>query len=174
MFKSKLLFVPVVVAVFVLNSFAQTNTPLETVNSFYRYDRSHSQNFTRANIEARRPWLTSDLYSLFQKEFKREDSYLKKHPTDKPYFEGLPFQPIDETCKVGRRMLHKALTVLHGTENAKNATILAQFAFPKPCKAPDNTVYTIALVKVKNGWLIDDVLYEDNRSLKTDLNRKEY
>jgi len=26
----------------------------------------------------------------------------------------------------------------------------------------------------KAGWLIDDVRYEDNRSLKGDLNRKDY
>ena len=174
MHKSKMLLAPIMFAALALSVFAQTNTPLEAVNSFYRYDRSHSQDFSRANIEARRPWFSSELLSLFQKEFKREEAYFKKHPTDKPYFEGLPFQPIDETCKVGRRRLHKALSVLHGTENAKTATILAQFAFPKPCKQPDNTVYTIALVKAKSGWLIDDVLYEDNRSLKADLNRKEY
>jgi len=161
-------------AALALSVFAQTNTPLEAANSFYKYDRSHSQDFSRANIDARKAWFSSDLYSLFLKELKREDAYLKKNPNDKPYFEGLPFQPIDETCKAGRRTLHKALNVLHGTENTKTATVLASFAFPKPCKNPDTTVYTIALVKGKSGWLIDDVRYEDNRSLKADLNRKEY
>ncbi|MEP6847914.1 MAG: hypothetical protein ABI999_03595 [Acidobacteriota bacterium] len=174
MFKSKMLFAPIVFAVFALNSFAQTTTPLEAVNSFYRFDKTHSQDFTRANIDARRSWFSSDLYSLFLKEIKRADSYAKKHPTDKPYFEGLPFQPIDETCKAGRKVLHKGVNTMHGTEESKRATILASFAFPKPCKNPDNTVYTIVLTKNKSGWLIDDVLYEDNHSLRSDLNRKDH
>jgi hypothetical protein len=174
MFKSKMLIAPVVFAVFALNSFAQMNTPLAAVNSFYRYDRTHSQNFSRANIEARKAWFSADLYDLFRKEFKREDEYLKKNPGDKPYFDELPFQPIDEPCKTRGKTLHKALSVKHRTENGKTATVLASFAFAKPCKNPDTTIYTIALVKGKTGWLIDDVLYEDNRSLKVDLNRKEY
>lgn len=169
-----MLVAPMLFAAFVITSFAQTNTPVAAVNSFYRYDRSHSQNFSRANIEARKAWFSSELYDLFRNEFKREDAYLKKNPGDKPYFEGLPFQPIDESCKVGRKTLHKALSVSHGTQNGRTATVIASFAFPKPCKQPDTTVYTLEMIKGKAGWLIDDVRYEDNRSLKGDLNRKDY
>jgi hypothetical protein len=170
-----MLLATMMLAVLVLNSFGQTTTPLEAVNSFYKFDRANSQIFNRANIDARRNWFSSELYSLFQKELKREAAYLKKHPTDKPYFgDGLPFQPLDETCKAGRKTVHKALSTSHGTQSDKKATILASFAFPKPCKDPDNTVYTIVLIRTKAGWVIDDVLYEDNHSLKADLNRKEY
>ena len=170
-----MLFAPLVLAIFATSAFAQTNTPLATVDAFYRFDRTHSQAFNRANIDARKQWLSNELYSLFRKELKREEAYLKKNPTDKPYFgDGLPFQPYDETCKAGRKTLHKALATRHDQENGKSARILATFAFPKPCKNRDATTYTLALVKAKTGWLIDDVLYEDNRSLKGDLNRKEY
>jgi hypothetical protein len=166
---------PLMLAVLALSSFSQTTTPLEAVNSFYKFDRANSQTFNRANIEARRNWFSSELYGLFQQELKRETAYLKKNPTDKPYFgDGLPFQPIDETCRAGRKTVHKALSTSHGTQSDRKATILASFAFPKPCKDPDNTVYTIALIRTKAGWVIDDVIYEDNHSLKSDLKRKKY
>lgn len=169
-----MLFAPIMFAALALSAFAQTKTPLEAANTFYKYDRAHSQNFSRANIDARRAWFSAELYALLLKELRRETAYLKKNPNDKPYFEGLPFQPIDETCKAGRKNLHKALTVSRGTEDTTTATVLASFAFPKPCKDPDTTVYSIALIKGRIGWLIDDVRYEDNHSLKADLNRKDY
>jgi hypothetical protein len=175
MFKSKMLFAPIVFAFFALNAFAQTKTPLAAVNAFYKYDRSHSQVFSRRNIDARKAWFSPELYSLFQNELKREAAYLKKNPNEKPYFgDGLPFQPIDETCKAGGKNLHKSLTAKPAFQKGIRAAVTATFAFPKPCKDQDATTYTIGLIKGKAGWLIDDVNYGENRTLKDDLKRKEY
>ena len=155
--------------------FAQTKTPVTVVTSFYSFDRTHSQTFNRRNVDARKAWFSNALYSLFRNELRREAAYLKKNPNDKPYFgDGLPFQPIDETCKAGRRDLHKSLTVKPAFQKGNRAAVTATFAFPKPCKDADATTYTIGLVKGKGGWLIDDVNYGDDRTLKDDLKRKDY
>lgn len=155
--------------------FAQNSTPVAAVKSFYEYDRSHSQTFTWSAIEARRKWFTPELYKLFQKELKRERDFLKKHPKDKTYFgDGLPFQPIDETCGTGGKGKHKALTFKAEPVAGVTASVQAIFAFPKPCTEPDTTIYTVKLVKRPNGWLIDDVQFEGDRSLVPDLKRKDY
>ena len=171
----RILFVVVFITIFAVGAFAQTSRPLAVVKSFYAYDHTRSQVFSRQAIEARKPWFSKELYQLFLNELRRESAYLKKNPTDKPYFgDGLPFRPIDETCKAGRRTLHKGLSFKFEAGTGRSATVQAIFAFPSPCKDPDTTIYKIKLVNEKAGWLIDDVLYEDNHGLKQDLKRKDY
>lgn len=175
MLKSKMLVGLLVVVLSWLNASAQTSSPVSAVNSFYRYDRSHSQVFNRRNVAARKAWFSPELYSLFQNELKREAAYLRKNPTDKPYFgDGLPFQPYDETCKAGRRVLHKSLKIEPAFQKGTRAAVTAAFAFPKPCAEPDTTTYTIGLIRIKGNWVIDDVNYGEDRTLKQDLKRKEY
>ena len=106
---------------------------------------------------------------------RREKAYLKKNPTDKPYFgDGLPFQPIDEVCTTTRRTIHKALAFGSEAKIVNKSSIKAIFAFPKPCKDPDRTTYTIKLVRIGAAWLIDNVYYDGNSNLAADLRRKEY
>ncbi len=172
---SKTLIVVVFVAIFAAGAAAQTSRPLAVVKSFYAYDGIRSQVFSRQAIEARRPWFSKELYDLFIYELQRESTSLKKNPTDKPFFgDGLPFRPIDETCKIGRRTLHKTVRFIFEAGTGRSATVQAIFAFPSPCKDPDTTIYKIKLVNEKVGWLIDDVLYEDNHALKQDMKRQDY
>lgn len=153
----------------------RASSPVAAAKTFYHFERARSDAFTRRGVAARKPYLSPELYSLFQKELRREDEYLKKNPTDKPYFgDGFPFQPYDEACKVGRRSLHKTLKIDPAFEKGDRAAVTATFAFPAPCKDPDATTYTIGLVKVRGRWLIDDVNFGEDRSLKQDLNRKDY
>ena len=165
-------------AVFVASvaaAFAQTNKPIDAVKSFYAYDRTHSQYFSRAAIDARKKWFSDDLYKLFLYELKRQKEFERKHPNEKTYFgEGLPFKPYDELCTVGKQKLHKQLSFRPDAEDANVATVLVTFAFPAPCKEPDNTVYTFQMVKSATGWVIDDVIYEKDSNLVTDLKRKDY
>lgn len=156
---------------------AQTGTPLAAATAFYKYDRSHPQIFNRRQIEARRQWFSDDLYRLFQYELKREAAYLKKNLSDKPFFgDGLPFQPIDETCEAGKGKTHKVLKLSQKFYKGRRGSVEATFAFPKPCPDPDRTVYTLHFVQGKRGWVIDDVSYggESDHTLKQDLNRKDY
>jgi hypothetical protein len=170
--KNRILFVFVLFTALGIRGVSQT--PVVAVQAFYHYDRSHSQNFTRQNIDARKQWFSGDLYKLFLYELKRQDDFFKSNPKDKPYFEGLPFQPIDELCKAEGRNLHKGLEVKAADENGDRATVTATFSFPKPCDDPDPTTYTLGLVKEKSGWVIDDVNYGEDRTLKEDLKRKDY
>lgn len=158
-----------------LNLFAQNTSPVAAVRSFYVFDRAHSQTFDRKAIDERRKWLSESLYKLFLNELKREKEYLRKNPTDKPYFgDGLPFQPIDETCTSGKRVYHKAISIKPDARDGSFATVNAIFAFPPPCTEPDKTVYNIALIKRGKMWLIDNVIYEGARDLVSDLKRKDY
>ena len=175
MSRSKIiLFLPLFAAMS-LAAFGQTSTPLEAVRSFYQFDRSHSDVLSKATIEARRKWLSPTLYRLFQNELRRQNAYLKKYPTNKPYFgDGLSFTPIDETCGKGGKGAGKRLTFREADQGLKTARISAIFAFPKPCTDPDTTIYTLKLIKVKSDWLIDNVYYDGDSNLAADLRRKEY
>ena len=175
MFKSKMPIVLMAFAILSVTAAGQSASPASAVNVFYKYDRSHSQIFNRRNIDARKQWFSPELYSLFQYELKREAEYLKKNPTDKPYFgDGLPFQPYDETCTTSGKTLHKSLVVKPAFQKGNRAAVTATFAFPKPCKDPDTTTYTIGLIKIKGAWVLDDVNYGEDTSLKERLKRKEY
>lgn len=151
---------------------AQGNTPKAAIEAFYQFDRSHSQTFTRANINARKQWFSAELYLLLINELKRDAEYLKKNPTDKPYFgDGLPFQPLQEHCEAGKG---RVLKIKQDYIEAKRAVELAGFSYPKPCKDPDPVVYTIGMLKVGGKWVIDDINYGEDTTLKQRLKRKEY
>lgn len=151
---------------------AQTAKPMSSLESFYRYDRSHSQTFNRANINARKQWFSNELYSLLINELKRDSEYLKKNPGDKPYFgDGLPFQPLQEKCEAGRG---RTLTIKEDFRKGNRAVAIATFAYPKPCAQPDPVVYTIGMIRVGGRWVIDDINYGEDTTLKQRLARKEY
>lgn len=158
-----------------LYSTAAAQTPKAAVEAFYKYDRSHSQVFSRSSIEARKRWFSPDLYRLFQYELKRERAYLRKNPTDKPYFgDGLPFQPYDETCKVNGRDVRRSLRVASEWQKGTRAVVTASFVYPKGCSEGESVTYTIGMVRGRTGWLIDDVNYGEDTTLKQRLCRKEY
>ena len=77
----KTLIIVIFVAIFAATAFAQTSKPLAVVKSFYAYDATRSQVFSRQAIEARRPWFSKELYDLFIYELRRESAHLKKNPT---------------------------------------------------------------------------------------------
>ena len=154
---------------------AQTVSPVQTVQAFYKFDRSHPQAFQRSGVEARKQWFSPELYALFQNELKRQTAFEKKNPNEKPYFgDGFPFQPYDETCKAQGKQLHKDLKVEPAMLQTDRAAVTATFSFPKPCTDADATTYTIGLIKAKAGWVIDDVNYGEDTTLKQQLKRKNY
>lgn len=151
---------------------AQTGTPKAALEAFYKYDRSHSQTFNRANINARKQWFSTELYTLLINELKRDAEYLKKNPGDKPYFgDGLPFRPLKEECEAGKG---RRLTIKQDFQKGDRAAAIATFAYPKPCKEADPVVYTIGLIKSGSRWVIDDVNYGEDTTVKQRLGRKEY
>ena len=153
-------------------SYAQLSSPKAALEAFYKYDRSHSQTFNRKNIDARRQWYSTELYRLLLNELQRDAEYLKKNPGDKPYFgDGLPFQPIQENCEQG---LKRGLIIKQDFHQGDRATLTATFAYPKPCKAADPIVYTVGMIRGHKSWVIDDINYGEDTTLKQRLQRKDY
>ncbi len=175
MFKSIFSLLILSIGFFTASVPAQNSTPVTAVRSFYKFDRSHSQVFKRSAIDARKKWFSAELYKLFLYELKRENTYLRTHQNEKPYFgDGLPFQPIDETCKAGGKELHRGVEVKPAFQKGRRAAVIAAFAFPKQCSEKDVVTFTIGIVKSGTAWVIDDVNFGEDRTLKQDLKRKDY
>ena len=154
---------------------AQSSGPKAAIQSFYVFDKSHSQTFNKKNIDARKKWFSSELYKLFEKELKREREYLAKNPTDKPHFgDGLPFQPLDEPCDLKGKSYNR--TISYGTVTVKGdiGNVDVHFKYPKACNLPD-ILYAVNMEKEKGRWVISDIRYfPGDMSLVEDLDRKEY
>jgi len=165
-------------AIFVLslssNAISQTSAPETDLAAFIKFSRSMKQDFNKQGVEARKRWFSAPLYKLFLNELKRQDEFLKKNPSDMPYFgDGVPFQPIDETCEAGKRSFRYSYTVGKSAVADESATVPVTFAYPAACKIPP-IVYKFKIVKSKTGWLVDDVDYGHGKTLVADLNRAEY
>ncbi len=161
--------------IFSFATLGQQNTPGNATRSFYNYDRAHGQTFNRRNIEARKGWFSASLYKLFLKEIKREAAWTKKHPDEKPFFgDGLPFQPYDETCKIGNKDAHRTFSVHQEFQRRTRGAATVTFAFPKGCTDGEKIVYTIGLVRENGKWVIDDLNYGEDTTLKQRMERSDY
>ena len=154
--------------------FSQATGPKAAVTAFYKYDRSHSQVFNRRNIDARKQWLSAELYKLLINELAREKAYLAKNPGNKPYFEGLSFHPLDETCDLNGKNHGWSISYGQVTVKGRIGNVDVYFKYPKGCNIPD-ILYAVNMEKQRGRWVISDVRYiSSNTSLVEDLNRKEY
>ncbi|HQU92903.1 MAG TPA: hypothetical protein PLK77_11430 [Pyrinomonadaceae bacterium] len=156
-------------------AFAQTPGPKAAVMAFFKYDAAHSQAFNRANIDARKRWMSDELYKLFIKELAREKEYIAKNPTDKPHFgDGLPFRPLDENCDLNGKSYPRTISYGQVTVKGELGNVDVYFKYPKGCNIPD-ILYAVNMSKEHGRWVIDDIRYiADNTSLVEDLDRKEY
>ena len=163
--------------IFLLSTFAATaqrSTPKAAVESFYKYDSSHSQIFNKKSIHSRKPGFTDVLHLYLTKELERQAEFVRNNPADKPHFgDGLPFRPLDETCKIRGRAYRFTPTVGKPSTRGSAATVLVRFAYPKGCTLPA-TQYLVRLHKVKNSWYINDIEYPDGSTLLADLMREQY
>lgn len=159
--KIKIIILSILLILFTGNIFAQKQTTAAAaVKSFYRFHLSHQDVFDEREVSLRRRFFTPKLQRLFDAELRRQRNYSKKHPNDKPYFEGLSFQPI-EFCKNDYRVGAAQTT-------RQNASVKVNFIYGKSsCKANDGTriSYQILLSKISEKWLIDDVVYDDGTTL---------
>lgn len=137
----------------------------QVVNSFYKYDSSHKQDFSKREIDSRKSWLSPRLYRLLIAEWKKELSFRKPNSDTKPYFDSLPFQPFDEGCENLYKM---------GNASVKNgkATVEVEFYTGKKCGSKLVANYTFELIKFKGKWLINDLIWEDEESLSETLQRE--
>jgi hypothetical protein len=163
MMKTKLVLLSIILLLPLANVFAQKQGATAAVREFYRFHFAHKDIFNEREVARRQRFLTPRLQRLFDAELKRQKNYARKHPDEKPYFEGLSFQPI-ELCP-GDYSVGAAQTA------RQTATVRVNFVYSKSsCKATDGTkiFYKIALRQIGGKWLIDDVIYEDGKSPLTD------
>jgi hypothetical protein len=169
--------IKLVAVIFLLSTLAakgQSADPGSVVRSFYQYDSSHSQVFSKNAIQSRRRWFTDVLHLQLTKELERQAEFTRKNPDDKPHFgDGLPFRPLDELCGIGGRSYRFTPTIGRPSMRGSAATVPVRFAYPKDCTLP-TTQYLVRLHKVKNAWYINDIEYPDGSTLLADLMREQY
>ncbi len=137
----------------------------QAVKSFYKYDFSHKQNFSKREIDRRKSWLSNGLYALLIAEWKKELEFRKPNSDTKPYFDSLPFQPIDESC-VNLETIGKT------SVKAGKASVEVKFYAGQKCGKTLVAKYTLELIKFKGKWLINDLIYTDGEKLSKALKRK--
>ena len=84
-------------------AFAQKQDAATAVKDFYRFHFSNENTFNQKEVSLRQRFFTPKLRQLFNPEFKRQKIYFEKYPDNKPFFNGLPFQPI-EFCEKDYRV----------------------------------------------------------------------
>ena len=172
--KNKFIFLLISLVLCSANTFAQKQSAEAFVESFYKFQRSRSGTFNAAEVNAHQRWFSAELNKRLQNELKREKEYLKKNPTDKPFFgDGLTFEPLDECYKMGKFYNH--LYKIGAPITTGNKTIVEiKFSNPKVCGGDFIDTYKVELLKSKGVWLINDFIYSDGKTLSGDLNRTEY
>ncbi len=158
--KIKIIFLSIILLLLSSGVYSQKQDASAAVQSFYKFHFANENIFNEKEVGLRREFFTPKLQQLFDAELKRQKIYLKKYPNNKPYFEGLSFEPI-EFCKndysVGK------------TEGGGNrATVKVNFIYGKSsCDASDGTkiFYKISLLQIGGKWLIDNVIYDDGNTL---------
>ena len=162
------------VLAFTPNIFAQKQTPVEAVKSFYKFHNSRSGIFSLHEVKIRKRWLSAALYELFMKELKREDEFTRKNPSEKPHFgDGFPLQPFSE-CVDGEKVVDNLYEAGEISSDEKKALVEVKFYTPEKCGKELIETYRIELIKTKTGWLLNDWIYPDGTKLTDDLNRKDY
>ena len=137
---------------------------VKTLNAFYQFHRAHKNVFTRAEIVRRKKWLTPELYQLLLKEDAREVKEARKHPDEKPYFEGLPFTAIEEYPPPKLKMGDAKV-------EADTAKIEMEFVYGKGGK-DNESKWTVEMQKVNNAWLISNIIYEGGEDLLKTLGER--
>lgn len=169
-----MIFLAIILLALSANGFAQKQTATATVESFYKFHRARSGAFKASEVNAHKKWFTAELNGLFQNELKREKEYLKKNPTDKPFYgDGFPFLPLEE-CSNGGKLVKNILKT--GTETIRKSVAIVEVKIyqPKQCGGDLSETYKVELIQNKGVWLISDWIYADGKRLTEDLRRTEY
>jgi len=171
----RILFVLILVATTgSLSAFSQTRDPAATVKAFYSFSDARSPIFDQRHVSSRKRWYTSELYKAFLGQLFRDKTYLRKHPTDKPYFgDGLDFKPLDEPCTADGNNYSLSYRIGKEAKTGSRASVNVIFAYPKGCKL-ESIVYRVDLRKIQGRWLISDWHYPDGSSLINDLRKQTY
>lgn len=154
--------------------FSQASGPAETVKAFYKYSNARSSTFNKRHIESRKEWYTPTLYKAFLAHLRDQQAYLKKNPTDKPFFgDGLDFRPLDEPCEANGRSYSRTQSIGRVSTGKTRSYVDVKFAYPKACNI-DPVVYRVNLRKMSGKWLISDWTYPSGMTLTREMRENKY
>ena len=122
--------------------------PFVVVQQFFQAHFAHDMAFTEASVNAKQAWFTEDFYKKLSAELKK--------PVPKgqvPSVDGDPFTDSQE--------YPKSFRVTHSDVKGDKALVTVDFLWPD-----DKTTVQVALIKTAKGWLIDDILYDKEDSLR--------
>lgn len=155
-------------------AFSQSRGPAETVKAFYAYSNARSSTFNKRHIESRKKWYTPALYKAFVAHLRDQQAYLKKNPTDKPYFgDGLDFRPLDEPCEANGKSYNRAQSISRVSNGKARSYVDVKFAYPKAC-TEEPIYYRVNLQKVNGKWLIADWTYSSGMTLTREMRENKY
>ena len=107
-------------------------------------------------------------------EERRGRRFLKKHPTEKPFFgAGLDFRPLDEPCEANGKHYRRSQTITRTEAGRNRAYVDVEFAYPKACRE-EPIVYRVHLRKLRGKWLIDDWTYSSGMTLTREMKENKY
>jgi hypothetical protein len=122
--------------------------PFVVVSQFFKIHFSHDMGFTEASLKAKQSWLTKDLYKKLLAELR------KPVPKDEvPDVDGDPFTNSQE--------YPKSFKVTHSSVKGDTALVTVEFLWPD-----DKTSVQVALLRTADGWLIDDIIYGKDDTLR--------
>ena len=127
----------------------QGSAPEAVVNTFYKYHFAHDMAFDPGSVKHRSVWLTPDLVKACEAYFS-----LPQDPDEAPDIEGDPFtgsQEYPDTYALG---------------SATVADTMARVPVTFTWKDGHSTHGTVVLKKLSGKWLIDDVEFPDQDSVR--------
>jgi hypothetical protein len=152
------------------------STPRAVLQQVLRYEELHDNAddiiFNRRNIEIYRKWMTPGLYRLHLIEDAREKQEAKENPDDKPFFEDMTFSPMKELCKVHERTYPQRFSLSKSRVIGNLAYVRARFFYHQDCDYGNHTFYTFILKRIRSAWLVDDIDYGKNGTLRRALRRE--
>jgi len=136
------------------------------------HDNDADMTFNRRNIEIRQKWITPSLYRLYLIELIREEREAKEHPDEKPYFgDGMDFGPLKEFCKAVDKIYPQRFSLSRSRIIGNYVYVRARFFYHKDCDGDEPIYYTFIFRKTGNAWLLNDIDYGKNGTLRRDLRR---
>lgn len=172
--KAKFISIAFILVVTTAGVFAQTSGPADTVRAFYKYSNARSSTFNKRHLESRKQWYTPALYKAFLAQLREDQAYLKKNPTDKPYFgDGLDFRPLDEPCEANGKSYRRSQSISRISTGKTRSYVDVKFAYPNTCGI-EPVYYRVNLQKINGKWLIADWTYSDGSTIMRDMRKNNY
>lgn len=128
----------------------KNSSPESVINSFYKYHFSHDMGFTPETVKSRSAWLSAELLAACKVYFAAPED-----PEEPPYIEGDPF--------TGSQEYPNKFSVGSASVSEMSAKVPVTFTWKED---GHSTKGTVLLKNVKGKWLIDDVEFPDQDSVR--------